>query len=607
MPRNIVLIHPPWFFKKDVAFLSQNLALGYLAGFLLKKGHHVAIIDALAEGEGRIVNVKTPWGRIKQAGLSYEDIARRIPPETDIIGITAPFTHHAIIIRELSVVLKNAFPLAAILLGGVYPSTLPENALTGGVDYIIKGEGEIPLSRFADGEDPLRIRGLWYRDKKGGIIGSDSAEMVRSLDDIPFPARHLLPMEKYHRLSSRGRLGKRSATVITSRGCPFDCTFCSVHAVYGWQWRARSPENIIEELKLLRDRFGIEHIEFEDDNLTLDIRRAEAIFDGMTGLGLTWSCSNGIRIDRLDRALLVKMKESGCSVLNLGIEHGDPEMLGIMNKKLDLQKVEEVMATCLELEIPTVGFWVICHPGETRDHFERGLEYFKKLKDRGMYAFGVHPAWPLPGTRLYQMCRENGWLTVPDSEECLIFPGPFYIECPDFDRHEAARRLARARSVLEVNDETFGNASRLSAFRSSIAAAALGYRFCKTNPAHLGDKHINGFYPPETTPNGFIFRWSKPRASIIIKPVSRKSKKLTAKIHSIQDKPIMISANGAVVFDGRVSRGTNELNIELGASSPFNGRISLELVTRPTIPKEMDPGSKDLRELGVVVRWLKLS
>ena len=126
MPRNIVLINPPWFFKKDVEFLSQNLALGYLAGFLLKKGHYVTIIDALAEGEGRIVNVKTPWGRIKQAGLSYAEIARRVPAETDIIGITAPFTHHAVIIRELSVVLKNAFPLSPIILGGVYPSTLPE-------------------------------------------------------------------------------------------------------------------------------------------------------------------------------------------------------------------------------------------------------------------------------------------------------------------------------------------------------------------------------------------------------------------------------------------------------------------------------------------------
>ena len=586
--------------------MSHNLALGYLASYLLKEGHHVNIIDALAEGKNQITTVHTRWGQFIRAGLAYEEILARIPKETDIIGITAPFTHHAAIVRELSSLLKDSLPGAKIIIGGVYPSTLPEKALSQGVDYIIKGEGEIPLARIAKGDPPSQIEGVWFRDKTGHFVDNGVAEMVKNLDEIPFPARHLLPMEKYHHMSSRGRVGEKSATVITSRGCPFNCTFCSVHAVYGWKWRARSPQNIIDELKWLKEKFGVQHIEFEDDNLSLDTSRAEKIFDGMIGLGLTWSCSNGIRIDRLNRSLLTKMKASGCRVLNLGIEHGDPEMLRIMNKMLDLKKVEEVMSICLELAIPTVGFWVICHPGETRERFERGLEFFKKLKDLGMYGFGVHLAWPMPGTELFRMCEENGWLADSDIEECLIFPGPFYIECPDFDAAEASNRLKKAKAVLDVDTYPYETNSKTAAFRASIAGIILNWRLGRVNPVYLDRNRTDGFYPTETTPQGTKFQWSKPRSSIRIKPVSNKAKKLIVNLDSIADKPMTIAANGSVILDAMIQNGNNELTLELSRIRSLNGELKLEFVTQPTIPSEIDASSKDLRELGVSIRWLKL-
>jgi magnesium-protoporphyrin IX monomethyl ester (oxidative) cyclase len=604
MPRNIVLINPPWFFPERVEFLSQNLAIGYLAGYLEREGHNVSAIDALVEGENRLVDVQTKWGHIKRAGLLYEEIVERIRKETEIIGITAPFTHHAIIVRELSTALKKALPSVKIILGGVYPSTMPEKALSEGVDYIVKGEGEIPIAKIACGEDPAQIQGVWFRDKDGNIVGNGTAEMVYNLDDIPYPAWHLLPMEKYHRLSSRGRVGERAATVITSRGCPFNCTFCSVHAVYGWTWRARSPQNVIDELKLLRDKFGIEHIEFEDDNLTLDIRRAEVIFDSMIGLGLAWSCSNGIRVDKLDRKLLVKMKESGCRVLNLAFEHGDPEMLKIMDKKLDLEKVEEVTSICFELGIPMVGFWVICHPGETRERFERGLKFAKKLKDRGMYGFGVHLAWPFPGTRLFRMCKENGWLTYPDVDERLIFPGPFYIECPEFDAAEASRRMVQAKTVLGVDG--YYSETKAETLMSILAGALLGYGLLKVSPVRLGNKFTKGSYPPEITPEGVKFKWSKPRSSITISPVSSRAKKLLVKVHSIADKQMTIKANNLIRYDDSIKAGDNELTIELGKAYPLNSKLELEFITPPTIPCEIDMNSRDNRELGIVIRWLKL-
>lgn len=603
MSRNIVLINPPWFFAEKVEFLSQNLAIGYLAGYLEKEGHNVSAIDALVEGENRLVDVQTKWGNVKRAGLLYEEIIERIPKETEIIGITAPFTNHALIVKELSSVLKKALPSAKIILGGVYPSTLPEKALSEGVDYVVKGEGEIPIARIARGEDPAKIRGVWFRDKDGNIMSNGNAEMVHNLDDIPFPARHLLPMEKYYRLSSRGRIGERAATVITSRGCPFNCTFCSVHSIYEWKWRARTPKNIIDELKLLRDKFGIEHIEFEDDNLTLDIRRAEAIFDEMSALGLAWSCSNGVRVDKLDRRLLVKMKESGCRILNLAIEHGDPEMLKIMDKKLNLEKVKEVTSICFELEIPMVGFFVICHPGETKERFERGLKFLKKLKDRGMSAFGIHVAWPLPGTRLFRMCKEKGWLTHSDVDERLIFPGHYYIECPDFNIEEVMRREARARKVLGVDGY---NEPKMTIFLHKLAGTFLGYRLLKISPVCLGSKFAKGFYPFEITPEGSKFSWSKPQASITISPVSGRTKTVFMNIHSPADKGVTIKANEVIVYDNPIKEGVNEITFDLAKACPLKGTLKLEFICPPTIPSVAGINPGDDRELGIIIGWLKL-
>lgn len=600
---SIVLINPPWFFVERVEFLSQNLAIGYLAAFLEKEGHKVSVIDAVAESHRRLVDVQTKWGMVRRAGLLYEEIAERIPKGTRIIGITAPFTNHAIIVRELSVVLKTALPEAKIVVGGVYPSTLPDRALTRGVDYVVKGEGEIPLAKLALGEDTARIPGVWFRDRDGNVVDNGTAEIISDLDSIPFPARHLLPMEKYYYLSGRGRTGERAATVITSRGCPFNCTFCSVHAIYGWKWRARSPENVLHEVKLLKEQYGVEHIEFEDDNLTLDIRRAEAIFDGMIGLDLAWSCSNGIRVDKLDRRLLVKMKESGCKALNLAIEHGDTEMLRMMDKKLDLTKVEEVTSICFDLGIPMVGFFVICHPGETRERFERGLAFFKKLRKRGMSAVGVHVAWPMPETRLTRMCREHGWLTDPDVDENLIFPGHYLIECPDFTAGEARRREERARKVLGVDGN---NEPGIRRVLKRLARILLGHRLFKINPVYLGSQWAKGFYPPETTPEGLRFMWSEHQSSITVSPVSRKTKMAAVSVHSIVEKEITVKANNATVYDARIEKGDNLLTIDLGTCPLEKGRLKLEFFCTPTVPCEIGLNPNDRRELGVIVRWLKL-
>lgn len=606
MSRKIVLISPPWFFKERVEFLSQNLAVGYLAGWLEKHGHQVSIIDALVEGADRLVEVDTDQGVINRAGLEYEAISGRIPKDTGIIGITAPFTNHAIIVRELSAILKRDHPDATIVLGGIYPSTLPKKALTEGVDYVVKGEGEIPLERLAKGDDPRDTKGVWFRDNSGVVVDGGTADMVEDLDNIPHPARHLLPMEKYFRLSGRGRVGERAATVFTTRGCPFDCTFCSIHPVYGRKWRARSPENVLDEIRQLKENYSIEHIEFEDDNLTLDIRRAEAIFDGMLGMGLKWSCSNGLRVDKLDERLLVKMKDAGCAALHLAIEHGDPEMLKIMDKKLSLSKIKEVTDICFRLGIPTVGFFIFCHPGETRKRFNRGLKFAKYLKKRGMSGVGVHLAQAYPGTRLFKMCEENGWLVHKDTEDRLHFPGDIYIETPDFDAEEVERRLRVAKTALDFP----GFEAEETCYEkliSSLASLLLGKGLLKVGPVRLGNRFIRGFYGLETSAEGQKFRWSKANASITVNHAGKRTRRLVVSLLSPDTKRLRILADGILVFDDKINEGENELSVDLDGIQPVKGKFEIEFSTSRTIPSSSGINPEDNRELGVIIKWLKLS
>ena len=454
----VTLINPPWYFKRGLTNLSQNLSLGYLASYLLSHGHQVEIIDALAEGHNNVTEISFNRSRFSRIGLSYQDIADRISPSTNLIGIAGPFNYLAKIITELSGVIKRKYPDKPIVLGGHYPSSLSQQALKDNIDYTIVGEGEIPLLQLAEGITPANIKGLVFRGEGETIISNGKAPAVNNLDDIPFPARHLLPFDKYLSISPRGWRDLRTISIITSRGCPFDCNFCSIHAVYSRKWKARSPENVLQEIQDCIRRYDIEHIEFEDDNLTMDKERAIAIFDGLKtlknklGHKLVWSAPNGLRIDTLDEQLLNKMKESGYSSMTLALEHGDPAILEAMNKKLDMTKVEEVARICKQLKLTIHMFLMAGYPGETKESFLKGLKFAQKLKKiGGIKKFYVFTTKPVLGTRLAEYCQTHGMLAHHFSAEAEIaFLDEDYggIITKDFDLEEAKYRRRYAERKL---------------------------------------------------------------------------------------------------------------------------------------------------------------
>ncbi len=361
--KKITLINPPWYFDHPRnIILSQNLGIGYLSSYLESHGHKVTVIDSLSEDLDNRKKIKGTYQKFYQVGLSYKDILDKIPKDSDFLGITAPFTNNARIVKELAYCLKTAMPKKPIILGGVYPSISPQESSCSSIDYYVIGEGEKALLDFVSGKDIGMLKGVV--SYAGNKMNFETAEIISNLDEIPFPARDKLPMERYLNFCSPRRERLRTASIITSRGCPFDCNFCSIHLITGYTWRKRSPENVLEEIKLLIKNYNIEHIEFEDDNLTFDKARAMQIFGGIEKMnkdikGLSWSTPNGVRIDTLDKELLQKIKKSNCLSLSFGIESGDPEILKNMNKKIDLEKAIEVTKLCKQLGIKVIIFFMI--------------------------------------------------------------------------------------------------------------------------------------------------------------------------------------------------------------------------------------------------------
>jgi len=427
--KKIVLIASPWIFKKTVEFVSQNLWAGYLASHIKKFScHQIYFIDPLIEGFDQKKLLSTKYLDVYRFGLSDEEIVRRIPPDADIIGINAPFTDSRLVLFPLLKAIKEAFLEVPLVLGGIWPSTLPDEAILSCADILVLGEGEKPFLEIANGTPLKDIGGLVYKD--GNRIIKTGKGKILTKEELDRPDYEIRPMKEYLKWSPRGEKELRTLSMITSRGCPNDCNFCSISVIYK-KYLCRSANNVLSEIKWAIKEYCIEHIEFEDDNLTSNRKRTIKIFKGLREIrkkhGITWSAPNGIQISTLNREAIKLIKESGCTLLYIAVESGDPEILRLMNKPVWLEKappnrssVLQVVRWCAEEKIPTSAFIMVAYPGEDKKSFKKTLQFCDKLIGLGINAITPLVATPYPGTKLYWLCEQNNWLVRPDSENTLV-------------------------------------------------------------------------------------------------------------------------------------------------------------------------------------------
>jgi magnesium-protoporphyrin IX monomethyl ester (oxidative) cyclase len=425
----VCLINPPVLLPKDwkgIVRVFQPIGLAYIAAFLEKNGYEVVILDTFVEGWKKTHDKD---GK-KYCGMSYEDITKKIKEiSPEIVGIMS-LSAHAQSSYWTAEAVKNADKNIVVVFGGPHASVRPKDCLSNeNIDFVVIGEGEYTFLELVKTIEKnatgllKNIDGIGFKENNEAMINK-KRESIKNLDELPFPARHLLPMEKYFEagksLQTSRVTPKRSTTVITSRGCPFNCIFCSVNLTMGRMWMARSPENVVAEVKQVINDYGIEEIMFEDDNMSFDKKRMEAICDLIINekIKFSWYAPNGLRADTLDENLLRKMKDAGCKEIYVAPESGDQEVVNkIVGKNLDLKKVEEIVAMCKKVGIDVGCFFVIGMPGETKENIKRTIEFARKLRSIGAKSCSFFVANPFYGTRLYNISREKGYLTRNDGKE----------------------------------------------------------------------------------------------------------------------------------------------------------------------------------------------
>ncbi|HEX7483103.1 MAG TPA: radical SAM protein, partial [Candidatus Bathyarchaeia archaeon] len=231
---------------------------------------------------------------------------------------------------------------------------------------------------------------------------------IDDLDSIPFPAHHLMPLE------SLKRDGKILFPLISSRGCVFWCDFCSTVRMFGRGYRWRSPKNVVDEMQLVHDKYGVKQVTFYDDAFTVDRNRVLKICEELheRKLDMMWDC--GTRVDMVDRELLKTMRSAGCFAVWLGVESGSEAILGAMNKRIKLDQTRAAYKTAHEVGLMTIANVVLGFPGETEKTAKQTIRFVKELNPDDV---GFYVATPYPGTPMYEEVKKNGWLRVTDFDK----------------------------------------------------------------------------------------------------------------------------------------------------------------------------------------------
>ena len=340
------------------------------------------------------------------------------------------------------------------------------------LNAIVLGEGEETIKDLAEclknGRNWRNIQNIIYKENNK-IIRNPGRPYLEDLDYY-FPAYELIDMEHYFNLNKMGYFARttysyidsnRSIYIITSRGCPYECTFCSIFIHMGRPFRSNSSEYVINHIKYLIERYNIRHIHFEDDNLTLNLPRFKRILKGIidNNFDITWDTPNGVRGDLLDREAIELAKKSGCIYLCFGIESGKENTINeIANKDMNLLKIEESMKTCKEMGIDTQAFYIIGMPGETRRDIEETYKYmfdnFKKYRTIPL----VNLFRPLKGTSLYQISTDKGYLINTKETNALekygipqVLFSSNMVETREFDLKYLAKIFQKYKIRLVIN------------------------------------------------------------------------------------------------------------------------------------------------------------
>ena len=388
----IGLIFPPYKEYSDTVSLPENkehlgsippLSLTYVAALLEETGCTVKLIDASA------------------LSLTKEDVVHELKDfHPDFLGFTSSTIDFHCTLSWINYVKEKVN--VPIIIGGIHLSVYPRETMTHeNIDYAVIGEAEETLPELLEclfqGKAFSTIKGIAYR-KDGDIIITPPREPIKDLDIYPFPARHLLPNDRYYSFISKE---KRFTAMLTSRGCPFHCTFCDNQTI---PYRTRSAHSVVDEMEECHTKYGIDEIDIFDALFSVDATRVTEICKEIKRRDLKLKWSFRTRVDLITEKTLDDLKHAGCIRIYYGIESGDEGILKNINKHIDLQRVKDVVMLTKKKGIDILGYFMIGNVGETPETIKRTLMLMRALPFDYVQ---ISPVFAPPNTALYEMIKKH--------------------------------------------------------------------------------------------------------------------------------------------------------------------------------------------------------
>jgi radical SAM superfamily enzyme YgiQ (UPF0313 family) len=419
------------------------LGLAYVATALEKNGFQIEIFDNYLL-ERSIEEVKL-------------EVEKRSP---EIVGITCSSLTYAQCVETAKAV-KEACPSCKVVVGGPHPSYMPQTMLQHKeIDYVVISEGEQAMAKLADSivkgeEDRIaKIPGVACR--LDGEIVRNAPEFISDLDTVPFPARHLLPMQMYDRALSYVNV-KPVDTMSIIRGCPYECAYCETRELWGTTCRAFSPKRIVDEMKHLVERYGSKGIYFVGDNFTINKKHTVDLcyLIRNSKLDLKWTCET--RADLVSKELLVDMKSAGCQTIFFGLESGSLPIQQKLGKNIDLQEVERTFGLCRQVGIRTAASFMLGIPGETVSDMKATFKFAKRL-EADWCQFNIYVA--CPGSKLYDEVISQGLYDQMDNYLARVKTKDFDYDMLVKIQRQFQRDCQRlpSRLIRVIRQEGFGGA-----------------------------------------------------------------------------------------------------------------------------------------------------
>jgi radical SAM superfamily enzyme YgiQ (UPF0313 family) len=412
------LIRCPQTMAKYVSASSAipPIGLGYVAASLRQAGHEVQIIDTTGEALDRYTPIDEA-GLLLRRGISDEDILARIQ-DADVIGFGLMFSQDWLPARRLIAAVRERHPRAVLIGGGEHFTAEPVGALEdSALDFILEGEGDrsvCDLFEHLAGTRPIDdVPGCWYRTADGEVRHTMAKVRVRDVDALPWPAWDLVPVENY--LSGHFGAGVdrgRSMPMNATRGCPYQCTFCSSPTMWTTRYVSRAPADVVAEIKHYMGAYRATNFDFQD--LTAIVKKewvlefANRLLDER--LNITWQIPSGTRSEALDEEVLQLLVASGCTNLTYAPESGDAETLRLIKKKIKPERMLSSMRAAVKAGCNVKANLIFGFPSDTTRSILNTFGFLARMAWLGVHDISIAPLRPYPGSEIFRALQEKGTL-----------------------------------------------------------------------------------------------------------------------------------------------------------------------------------------------------